>query len=359
MIVTKAVILAHTGSPDPGVRGAAGSQLGGRLPSAAFLSLANRSLLRHALEWLATAGIRAVVVVVPEGMVYEGRRAAGPSLPDIAVDWIEQLPSEPLTDTLTAVAGFLEHEPFVLHLADSLAKEDLRALISDRFVEELDALILVHEEAAPERDGVIDFCGRRERGNPRLRLRRAAAGVAVLGTGALEATAALDNPRGGGPERLADVLIESGRTVHTCCVREWWRFKGGARALLEGNRFALEQLRPDCGSARVVDSDIQGAVVAHATARIESSTVRGPAIIGRGAHVREAYVGPYTSIDERVLIEGAEIEHSVVLAGASIMHLGGRLEASVVGRDARIFRDFRLPRALRLQVGEGANISLA
>jgi glucose-1-phosphate thymidylyltransferase len=128
--------------------------------------------------------------------------------------------------------------------------------------------------------------------------------------------------------------------------------------MLEGNRFALDQLRPDFGTARMVNADIQGAVVAHGTARIESSTVRGPAIIGPGAHLREAYVGPYTSLGEHVVIEGAEIEHSVVLAGASITHLMDRLEACVVGRNARIFRDFRLPRALRLQVGEGAMISL-
>jgi glucose-1-phosphate thymidylyltransferase len=57
-------------------------------------------------------------------------------------------------------------------------------------------------------------------------------------------------------------------------------------------------------------------------------------------------------------IEGAEIEHSVVLSGASISHLGGRLEASVIGPKSRVFRDFRLPRALRLTVGEGAEVSL-
>ena len=60
-----------------------------------------------------------------------------------------------------------------------------------------------------------------------------------------------------------------------------------------------------------------------------------------------------------MLIEGSEVEHSIILAGASISHLGGRLEASVVGPRARVFRDFRLPKALRLNVGEGAQVTLA
>lgn len=39
-------------------------------------------------------------------------------------------------------------------------------------------------------------------------------------------------------------------------------------------------------------------------------------------------------------------------------HVGGRLVASVVGRDARVFRDFSLPRALRLRVGDGTEAAL-
>jgi glucose-1-phosphate thymidylyltransferase len=74
--------------------------------------------------------------------------------------------------------------------------------------------------------------------------------------------------------------------------------------------------------------------------------------------ISDAYIGPYTSIGSGVVIENAEVEHSIILPGASIRHLGGRLEASIVGVDARIFRDFRLPRALRLNVGEGAEVAL-
>ena len=357
MVPNKAVVLVHAGGA--GLCGAARNQLGVRLPPAALLSLANRSLLQHALEWLAAAGVQSAVVVVPEAMASEARRAAGPSRSDIAVEWLEQLPSEHPPDTLTAVAGFLEGEPFVLHLADSLARENLASLMSDRCVEDLDALVLVQDDAVPERDRVVDLGLRLERGDPGLHLRRSVpAGVAVLGAGALEAVSALDPAGVRGLEHVATRLRELGGTVRTCPVRKWWRFKEGAAALLAGNRFALEQLRPDFEGACVINSDIQGAVVAHATARIESSTVRGPAIIGPHAHMRDAYVGPYTSIGEQVRIEGAEIEHSVVLDGASITHLMDRLEACIVGRDARIFRDFRLPRAMRLEVGEGATISL-
>jgi glucose-1-phosphate thymidylyltransferase len=154
-------------------------------------------------------------------------------------------------------------------------------------------------------------------------------------------------------------MVSNGGYMARREVADWWRYRHGPGALVEGNRFALEGLVGRPVEAALVDTRIQGNVSIHPSAQIESSIVRGPAIIGERARLRDAYVGPYTSIGEAVIIEGAEIEHSIILPGASISHLGGRLEASIVGPKARVFRDFRLPKALRLNVGEGAEVSLA
>jgi glucose-1-phosphate thymidylyltransferase len=183
--------------------------------------------------------------------------------------------------------------------------------------------------------------------------------VAAIGAAVGEASGALDVFPHGGLEVVGNRVRELGGTVRSRAATDWWRFRGGADALLEGNRFALEGVSADYNEATLSRADIQGAVIAHPTARIESSVVRGPVVIGPGACLRDAYVGPYTSIGRDVLIEGAELEHSIILPEASICHLGGRLEASIVGSRAQVFRDFRLPRALRLNVGEGAEVSLA
>lgn len=141
-------------------------------------------------------------------------------------------------------------------------------------------------------------------------------------------------------------------------VKDWWRYRRSPDALLEGNRFALEGLKGSPVEAPLLDSRIEGAVSIDPSARLESSIVRGPAIIGARVSLRNAYVGPYTSIGDDVLVEGAEIEHSIIMPGASISHLGGRLQASVVGCNAKVFRDFSLPRGLRLNLGDGAEVCL-
>ena len=72
---------------------------------------------------------------------------------------------------------------------------------------------------------------------------------------------------------------------------------------------------------------------------LERSTVRGPAVIGAGTRLVDAYVGPYTAIGENCVIEQAEVEHSILLAGSPIRHLEGRMESSLLGRNVRIERD--------------------
>ncbi len=44
-------------------------------------------------------------------------------------------------------------------------------------------------------------------------------------------------------------------------------------------------------------------------AKFVRSIVRGPAVIGPGATVEDAYIGPYTSIGSEVAVRRCEVEH--------------------------------------------------
>ena len=74
-------------------------------------------------------------------------------------------------------------------------------------------------------------------------------------------------------------------------------------------------------------------MVIEAGARLERTTVRGPAVIGAGARLRDCYIGPYTAIGEGCAITDAEVEHSILLAGSSVCDLDGRMESSLLGRN--------------------------
>ena len=108
----------------------------------------------------------------------------------------------------------------------------------------------------------------------------------------------------------------------------------------------------------LIDSQVDGRVVIEAGARLERSSVRGPAIIGAGARLTDCYVGPYTAIGDGCTIERAEVEHSILLAGSSVCDLNGRMESSLLGRNAKIARDDRQPRAYRFLVGDNSEIAI-
>jgi glucose-1-phosphate thymidylyltransferase len=344
--LSKAVVFARNPSGAP--------------PIPALAEVANRPLICHALDWLDGCGLREVAIVAGDGLSPELRAAVGdPRAWRFETRWLDQMPGERFVESLSALGDFLAGEPFVLHLADTLSKQDLAGMLDGTPVARDEALLLVPELVLGDGGSVIPLHARRDGGTTTAAGGELPAGVAVIGAAAGDAAGALDVFPQGGIEVVANRLRELGGTVRGHAADGWWRFRRGADALLEGNRFALEGIGPDYGEATLERADIQGAVVVHPSAHIESSVVRGPVVIGPGARLRDAYVGPYTSIGRDVLIEGAELEHSIILPEASICHLGGRLEASIVGPRAQVFRDFRLPRALRLNLGAGAEVSLA
>ena len=82
-------------------------------------------------------------------------------------------------------------------------------------------------------------------------------------------------------------------------------------------------------------------------------------MIGPRAVLQDSFVGPYSAIGKGVRLEGAEIEHSIVLDNAVIRHIGQRLEDSLVGTGATVTRDFAFPSGLRLRVGRRSEVLLA
>jgi glucose-1-phosphate thymidylyltransferase len=313
-----------------------------------MLPIGNKPLVRHALEALLDAGIREVAVVTAPRVADEVRAIVSDTSSGGAATQVLTHAGS-FADALERVTAFVGTDPFVVHLGDSLTRLALAPVITETSVERNDVMALIEEsqsDATPLAAGLASL--------PTV-------GVYVFGPGILQLAT-----EPGGPDdwdleiaAAADRLAAAGGSVELRPVHDWWRFRQRPDAVLQANRFFLAGLRGGPTDAWLEDSDLQGPVHADPTARLTSTTVRGPVMIGPGVDIRDSYIGPYTSIGPDVIIENAEVEHSVILEGASIRHLGGRLEASVVGPRARIFRDFRLPRAVRVNIGEDAEIAIA
>jgi glucose-1-phosphate thymidylyltransferase len=153
-------------------------------------------------------------------------------------------------------------------------------------------------------------------------------------------------------------LIDDGRTVQSEIVRGWWKDTGQLADMLEANRLVLEEIEEGVEGEVDEESKVEGRVVIQPGARIVRSIVRGPAVIGAGATVEDAFIGPYTSIGDEVAVRRCEVEHSIVLANSTVEDLGTRMEASLLGRNVKLTRSEGLPKTLRLLVGDNSLIEI-
>jgi glucose-1-phosphate thymidylyltransferase len=360
--VTLKGVIMHTG----------GATAGDGPASAALQRVANRPIVCHVLDEMLAAGVTEVALVAPTRESDELRACIGADGPGgLEVHYLRYKHGEALEQALRAAAEFVGEAPCVVHAADGMLAQPLRELLAwprnkgdgDGTPDdgEPDLVAFVHASAANAASTGLAT---------RRLLRLAAAppcegpfdlaGVCLFGPGALRRDGETRWWQAGELDlaAVAEQLVEEGGQLRIEPVRGWWRYTGAPAALLEMNRFLLDALAPEPASVDGGGNRIEGCVNVHPTACVQSSTIVGPVIVGPGALVLESYIGPYTSIGADVRIEGAEVERSIILPGASIMHIGGRLVGSVVGRHARVFRDFSLPRAMRLNVGDGGEVAL-
>lgn len=319
--------------------------------------IANRPIISHVLGELADGGVTEIGVLAP-GAVTEEIRAclereapAGLSIEHLVYDSLRGVDR-------AAVADWVGDSPSILHRADGLLGEPLVPFVKLLVEESPDALVLV-QSPANESPHLALVPGPDEADTPSPLIGLGVVGVCMTGPGALRAL-----PSGGEPSEVADLtlmaeqLTRNGGQTQVRTARRWRHFAGDLRDLLELNRTALEALDSESTAGSYDGNHFEGHTWIHPTAVVKSSVIVGPVIIGAEAHISDSYIGPHTAIAERVRIEGAELERSIVHADASVMHVGGRLVASVVGSRARIFRDFSVPRALRLHVGDGDEVAL-
>ncbi len=324
--------------------------------------VANRPIACHALESLAAAGAGKLAVIAPEAVASEVRRRVEADLAgDLDVTFLPQRGRLDFIRAMETAAGFVGDDPAVMHSAEGLLGQRLDLASGAVNGDRPDLLLLLHRSCVAGETLNAEtqkLLGVTELSESRSHL--ALAGACTFGPGVLRRCAQTAG-RIARPVDLigiAQYLVGEGATVEATVVQRWRRYAGDPADLLELNRIVLDEQAPHYERFEQHENRIEGRVVIHPTAQVTSSVILGPSIIGRGARVSDAYIGPYTSIGAEAEIEGAEIVRSIVSERARIMHVPERIEGSTIGRGASIFRDFGLPRAMRLHVGDGVEVVL-
>jgi glucose-1-phosphate thymidylyltransferase len=329
-----------------------------------LVPVANKPVLFYGIEAMAEAGIDQVGIIIAPETGAEIQAAAGDgSRFGVTLTYILQDEPLGLAHAVLTAQAFLGDSPFVMYLGDNLLQGGIQDLVTAFRENAPDALILLTPVPDPEQYGVAELADGavvrlvEKPAEPKTDL--ALVGVYMF-TPVVHQAARSIEPSGRGELEITDAiqyLVDGGMRVEPHVVRGWWKDTGQLEDMLAANRLVLDTIEARI-EGELIDSQVDGRVVVEPGARLERSTVRGPAIIGADARLADCYVGPYTAIGERCLIENAEVEHSILLAGSAVHDLAGRMESSLLGRNVRIGRDRRQPRAYRFLVGDNSEVGI-
>lgn len=166
--------------------------------------------------------------------------------------------------------------------------------------------------------------------------------------------------RGRDPRGLIETLLGGGCRVAVCEAAKQWYYSDSTERLLAANRLILDDLPVPVVDGSFPDQNVlHGRVAISPRARVSNSTLHGPIVIDDDAIVEDSFVGPYTAIGRGARVIGSDLDNSMVLRMARIEHPGQRIEASIIGEQASVSRNYELPKGLHLRLAPGSSVSFS
>ncbi|CAD5921548.1 glucose-1-phosphate thymidylyltransferase [Planktothrix agardhii] len=333
-----------------------------------LVPVANKPILWYGIEGIVAAGITEIGIIISPETGEEVKNLTGNGDRFGAkITYILQEQPAGLAHAVKVGQPFLGDSPFIMYLGDNLIESQL-SQFSERFKQQqLDALILLRTVSNPSAFGVavVDDQGRVLKLVEKPKVppsNLALVGVYFFDKTIHEAIAKIQpSPRG--ELEITDAiqqLIDDCKSVEACNLEGWWLDTGKKDDLLSANQIILDScITYDVAVEIDEKSQILGRVKIGKNTKLVNCSVRGPVIIGENCYLENCFVGPYSSIDNKVTLIDAEIEHSVILSEAKIIGINQRIVDTVIGRRASLSTAPQRPKALRFMIGDDSQVELA
>ncbi|MEX0869885.1 MAG: dTDP-glucose 4,6-dehydratase [Candidatus Spechtbacterales bacterium] len=330
------------------------------------IPIANKPMIEHAIEKVVRAGITDIGISINEGdrvlpqIVGDGSRFGA------KITYIEQRGGAlGLAHVVKNAREFLGDSDFLFYLGDNVILSDLNEFVNAFYEKRLNCFLALSHVKDPHRFGVPEIQGDRivrvleKPENPPSNF--AVTGIYIYDKNIHKAIENLQ-PSSRGELEISDAhtaLIEMGYNIGHKEITGWWKDTGKPADLLEGNRLLLDNIQQRIDGFVAEGIDVQGSVIVEKGAKVMGKGfIRGPVIIGENTKIMNAYIGPHTSIGSGALIEGVEIEHSIIMDRARIQ-AKKRIVDSIFGYNVRITAsEDTFPKGNKMIVGDNSNVEI-
>jgi glucose-1-phosphate thymidylyltransferase len=329
-----------------------------------LIPIANKPILHYAIEAVAAAGIKDVAIVVNADSDEVPKAIGDGGRWDLRITYLPQASPGGLSQVVGLAEEFIGKDRFIFYLGDNMVVGGVKRFIEEFDKSGCDCFLTLSKVKDPERFGVPELKGGRIvsiQEKPAVpKSSYAVAGIYLYNHHIFEAVRAI-KPSARGELEISDAhqyLIDKGYSIGYSEITGWWKDTGKPTDLLEANRLILDSLIPRMTGEVDDRSIVAGKVIVESGARIINSVVRGPAIIGEGCVIEDAYIGPFSSIGNRSEVRRSEVEYSIVLRDCKINNVSIRLEGSILGNDVEVVQAVGKPRVHRFMIGDQSRVEV-
>ena len=333
-----------------------------------LIPIANRPNILYCLEDLRDAGITDIGVILGDNqpekvrdLLKDGKEFG------VTITYVVQGAPRGIAHAIGCAEAFLQGGPFCVYLGDNLLKGGIKKMVSEFAAGGADAGIALCRVSEPQRFGVAELDDKghvvrlvEKPKEPKSDL--ALVGIYFLRDSIFPIIRSL-KPSWRNELEITDALETlraQGGKVTAHIVTGWWKDTGKPEDILDANRLVLDELAPVNEGTVEEGAEIKGRVaIGRGTVVRSGAVIHGPVVIGRDCQIGAGtYIGPYTAVGDRTVIEFADIENSILLAD---VHPATRhkIVGSLIGSHSHITEDEHArPRGMRVVLGEHSHVRL-
>lgn len=335
-----------------------------------FIPVANKPLIFYPIETVAQAGVKEIGITYNRGMLDEVKSVIGDgSRWGVSITYILQEEPKGVAHIYSVCKNFVQGDRFVLHLGDNIFTAGIKEQVDYFEKERPNGMVVMVHHKENWRLGVPYF----DQNNRLIKYSEkpqnpphdfAVPGLYFFDQHAFEPFTSEDHiiPSDRGEYEIPDAyqwLIDHNYRIDVLEYKGKWLDPGKFGDWIESNQYILDRtLESKIESDPDETSTIENRVQIGKNCQIINTHIRGPVIIGDDVVLNNSFVGPFTSISDNCVIEGSDIQNSVVMSGVKILHVPSPIDSSLIGAESEIGHTEGPTATIKLFIGEKCQVQM-